>query len=457
MNGYRGLSLWHDTAGEEFVARPQLGGDIKVDVAIVGAGFTGLWTAYHLLKFDPSLSIAIVEAQIAGFGASGRNGGWASALYPVSNARLAAESGLGSVGATRKALLDSIDGIEQFCLENHLDAHFVRGGRITVARNKVQLRRLTTDVSDGRQYGEEDEILSKTEVLSKIDMEGAIGGSFDPSCARIHPTRLVRGLARIVESAGATIYERTRAKSIEPRLVVTEHGRIHADFVIRATEGFTPALTHRRAKREIAPIYSLMVATEPLPSRIWDRIGLRSYETFSEARHLIVYGQRTADDRLAVGGRGAPYFFGSKVAPSQDLDARVHEGLRNLIRDWFPEVKNHLFTHAWGGPLGITRDWHPHVNLDRTTGMASAGGYVGDGVTTSFLAGVTLASLIVEKANEFTTLPIVNHQSRLWEREPIRWLAVNAGLRAMSFADREESITRRPSSIAKAMAPLLGH
>jgi glycine/D-amino acid oxidase-like deaminating enzyme len=200
-----------------------------------------------------------------------------------------------------------------------------------------------------------------------------------------------------------------------------------------------------------------MVATEPLPSRIWDRIGLRSYETFSEARHLIVYGQRTADDRLAVGGRGAPYFFGSKVAPNQDRDARVHEGLRNLIREWFPEVKNHLFTHAWGGPLGITRDWHPHVNLNRTTGMASAGGYVGDGVTTSFLAGVTLASLIVEKANEFTTLPIVNHQSRLWEREPIRWLAVNAGLRAMSFADREESITRRPSSIAKAMAPLLGH
>jgi glycine/D-amino acid oxidase-like deaminating enzyme len=457
MNNYRGLSLWHDTAGEEFIARVPLGGDIKVDVAIVGAGFTGLWSAYHLLKLDPSLKIAIVESQIAGFGASGRNGGWASTLYPVSNARLTAESGNSAPGAIRNALLDSIDGIERFCLENNVNAHFVRGGRITVARTKVQLRRLTEEVKEDRHYGEESEILSRADVLSKIDIEGALGGAFDPTCARIHPTRLVRGLAQVVENAGATIYEQTRAKSIQPGLVVTEHGRVQAKFVIRATEGFTPAINRHRAKRELAPVYSLMVATEPLPSWIWDRIGLRSYETFSEARHLIVYGQRTADDRLAVGGRGAPYFFGSKIAPSQDRDPRVHEGLRNLVRDWFPEVKNHLFTHAWGGPLGISRDWHPQVNLDRTSGLASAGGYVGDGVSTSYLAGITLASLILEKKNEFTALPFVDHQSRLWEREPIRWLAVNAGLFAMSLADREESLTHRPSYIAKAMAPLLGH
>jgi glycine/D-amino acid oxidase-like deaminating enzyme len=457
MNNYRSLSLWHDTAGEEFIARAPLSGDIKVDVAIVGAGYTGLWSAHHLLKHDPSLKIAIVESQIAGFGASGRNGGWASALYPVANARLTVESGSGAPELIRNALLDSIAGIERFCLENNVDAHFARGGRITVARTKVQMRRVTEEVADDRRFGAESEILSRADVLSRMDIEGAVGGAFDPTCARIHPTKLVRGLARVVESAGATIYERTRAKSIEPKLVVTEHGRIHAEIVIRATEGFTPAINRRSAKRELAPVYSLMVATEPLPAWIWDRIGLRSYETFSEARHMIVYGQRTADDRLAVGGRGAPYFFGSKIAPSQDRDPRVHEGLRDLIRDWFPEVKNHVFTHAWGGPLGISRDWHPHVNLDRTSGLASAGGYVGDGVSTSYLAGNTLASLILEKENEFTTLPFVDHQSRLWEREPIRWLAVNAGLFAMSWADREEAITRRPSSIAKAMAPLLGH
>jgi glycine/D-amino acid oxidase-like deaminating enzyme len=457
MDNYRGLSLWHDTAGEEFIARPSLGGDITVDVAIVGAGFTGLWSAYHLLKLDPALKIAIVESQIAGFGASGRNGGWASALYPVSNARLSVESGSSAPGAVRNALLESIDGIEQFCLEHNVDAQFVRGGRITVARTKVQLRRLTTDVKDDRLHGEEIEMLSKADVLSKIDMAGAIGGAFDRTCARIHPTRLVRGLARVVESAGAVIYEQTRAKSISPHLVITERGRVHAKFVIRATEGFTPAINRGRAKRELAPVYSLMVATEPLPSWIWDRIGLRSYETFSEARHLIVYGQRTADDRLAVGGRGAPYFFGSKIAPSQDRDPRVHEGLRKLIRAWFPEVKNHVFTHAWGGPLGISRDWHPHVSLDRKTGLANAGGYVGDGVTTSYLAGNTLSHLILEQPNELTTLPFVDHESRLWEREPVRWLAINAGLFAMSFADREESLTHHPSYIAKAMAPLLGH
>ncbi|HUW77213.1 MAG TPA: FAD-dependent oxidoreductase [Candidatus Nanopelagicaceae bacterium] len=457
MKNYRGLSLWHDTSGEEFTPRRQLDGDIEVDVAIVGAGFTGLWSAYHLLKFDPSLTIAIIESQIAGFGASGRNGGWASAIYPVSNSRLTNESGPTSAQAIRSALVESIDGIEQFCTDHDVDADFVRGGRITVARTKVQMRRLTKEVSDDARYGTESELLGRADVLSRIDIEGAIGGSFDPSCARVHPTKLVRGLARVVENAGAVIYERTHAKLIEPHLVVTDRGRVQAKFVIRATEAFTPAINRGSAKRELAPVYSLMVATEPLPAWIWDRIGLRAYETFSEARHLIVYGQRTADDRLAVGGRGAPYFFGSKIRPSQDRDPKVHEALRNLVRDWFPEVKNHLFTHAWGGPLGISRDWHPQVNLDRNTGLASAGGYVGDGVTTTYLAGATLASLIMEKENHFTRLPLVGHKSRLWEPEPIRWLAVNAGLLAMSVADREESLTRHSSYIAKAMAPLLGH
>jgi len=457
MTNYRGLSLWHDTAGEEFVARASLTGEIQVDVAIVGAGFTGLWTAYHLLKKDPSLKIAILESEIAGFGASGRNGGWASTLYPVANARLATEAGSRAPSAVRFALNQSIDGIERFCLENDVDAQLKRGGRITVARTKVQLRRLEAEVTQDRTFGEATEMLSKSEVISRLDMDGAIGGAFDPTCARIHPTRLVRGLARAVESAGATIYEKTRAKVIQPKLVITDRGQVRANYVVRATEGFTPKLNRGNPKREIAPVYSLMVATEPLPTWIWDRIGLRQYETFTEARHLIVYGQRTSDDRLAVGGRGAPYFFGSKVAPEQDRDPKVHEGLRELVREWFPEVKNHVFTHAWGGPLGISRDWHPHVNLDQATGLGSAGGYVGDGVTTSYLAGITMAGLINEEKNEFTELPFVNHHSRLWEREPLRWLAINAGLVAMSYADREESITRRPSLIAKSMAPLLGH
>lgn len=457
MSSYRNLSLWHDTSGEEIIARPALGGDIYVDIAIVGAGFTGLWSAHHLLNFDPTLKIAIIEAEVAGFGASGRNGGWVSALYPVSAARLAAESGAHAPTAVREALVEAISGIERFCTEHNVDANFKRGGRITVARSKVQLRRLTEQIAEDRRYGINVELLGKADVMSKLDMAGALGGSFEADCARIHPTRLVRGLARVVEGQGATIYEGTRAKSIAPRQIVTDHGRVRANFIIKATEGFTPALNKGVAKRTVAPVYSLMVATEPLPAWIWDRIGLRSYETFTDARHLIVYGQRTADDRLAVGGRGAPYFFASKIEPSQDRDPRVHEGLREMVREWFPEVKNHVFTHAWGGPLGISRDWHPHVTLDRSSGIASAGGYVGDGVSTSYLAGATLAALIMEVKNDFTALPFVNHHSKLWEPEPLRWLAVNAGLMAMSIADREESLTHRPSIIAKAMAPLLGH
>jgi glycine/D-amino acid oxidase-like deaminating enzyme len=258
-----------------------------------------------------------------------------------------------------------------------------------------------------------------------------------------------------VERLGGRIHEQTRALEIGAGRVVTDHGTVRADVVVRATEGYTPALPGQR--RAVIPVYSLVVATEPLDQAQWDAIGLADRPTFSEHRHLIVYGQRTADGRLVFGGRGAPYHFGSSVRPSHDGDDDVWAGLRASLRDLFPVLDGTAFTHAWGGPLGIPRDWCASVGLDRGTGLAWAGGYVGDGVGTTNLAGRTLRDLVLGHDTELTRLPWVQHHSRQWEPEPLRWLGVNAGLRAMSWADREELLTRRPSRIAKLMAPLLGH
>jgi glycine/D-amino acid oxidase-like deaminating enzyme len=281
-----------------------------------------------------------------------------------------------------------------------------------------------------------------------------IGATYTPDCAAIHPALLVRGLAAEVERRGVRLFERSAVTGIEPGAATTAEGVVRAGVVVRATEGYTPRLAgHGRA---VIPVYSLVIATEPLPRATWDEIGLARRETFSDHRHLIIYGQRTDDDRLVFGGRGAPYHLASRVRPEFDRNPRVFAGLWQALVDLFPVVQGTRVTHAWGGPLGIPRDWCASVGLDRASGLAWAGGYVGDGVSTSNLAGRTLRDLVLDRDTELSGLPWVGHRSRSWEPEPVRWLGVNAGLRAMTLADAEERLTRRPSRIARAMAPWLG-
>jgi glycine/D-amino acid oxidase-like deaminating enzyme len=200
-----------------------------------------------------------------------------------------------------------------------------------------------------------------------------------------------------------------------------------------------------------------MIATEPLSADAWDEIGLRRRETFADLRHLRIYGQRTADDRLAFGGRGAPYHFASRTRAAFDRNRRVHSALREALVDLFPVVADYEVTHEWGGALAVPRDWHASVGLDRQSGLAWAGGYVGDGVATTNLAGRTLAQLITSQESELTRLPWVGHRSRSWEPEPLRWLGVNGGRLLMTAADRTEKRTGRPAKTAKAFARFMGY
>lgn len=453
------MSLWLSTCGDDLAPRRRLPGSIDVDVAVVGAGFTGLWTAYYLARRDPSLRIAVLEQEVAGFGASGRNGGWLSALFPASAKSVAGLPGASqaSARALTEHMRETIDEVGRVASEEAIECSFVKGGTVVFARSRAQLARAKAEVAEARSLGDmEDDIrlLGPDDASAHARAHGALGATYTPHCARIHPGRLVRGLARAVERRGVAIYEKTAATSTGPRGVVTEHGTVSAEVVVGATEGYTPRLPGHR--RDVAPVYSLMVATEPLGADVWDQIGLAGAPTFSDHRHLIIYGQRTADGRLAFGGRGAPYHFGSAIRPSYDREPRVFAALRRALVDLFPPVAGAGFTHAWGGPLGVPRDWTASVAFDPRTGMARAGGYVGDGVSTTNLAGRTLADLITGTSSELTALPWVNHTSPRWEPEPLRWLGANAGLRAVALADREEQVTGRPSRIAAALAPLLG-
>ena len=455
--GYRALSLWHDTAGDDWVPRPALPGDLDVDVAVVGAGYTGLWTAYYLKRADPSLRVVVLDCEVAGFGASGRNGGWCSALFPASVAWLAARYGEERAVAQHRAMQATLDEIAQVLAAEDIDCGFTKGGTVVVARTPQQLDRARAEVTEARRwgFGEDDlALLGAEEARTRLAAAGALGATYTPHCAAVHPARLVRGLARAVERLGVTVHERTPVTRIEPGVISTPTGRVRAKVVVRATEGFTAQLPGLR--RTLAPVYSLMVATEPLAQDLWDQIGLRARETFADHRHLVIYGQRTSDDRLAFGGRGAPYHFGSRIRPEQDRDPAVFAALHRVLVDLLPAVGGAAFTHAWGGPLGIARDWCASVGLDRGTGLAWAGGYVGDGVSTTNLAGRTLADLVLERDTDLVRLPWVDHRSPRWEPEPLRWIGVSASLAVMTGADAEEERTGRQSRRAALLTRVLG-
>ena len=446
---YRSRSLWLDRlADDPLHPRPALPGPLEVDVAIVGAGYTGLWTAYYLRRADPGLRVAVLEREVAGFGASGRNGGWCSAFIAMDREQLARRAGRGAAIALQRAMFDTVDEVGRVAEREGIDCHWVKGGALQVAASPVQLARLEAGLRHARAWGmgEEDQrLLDRDEVERRVRVAGVLAAAFTPHCAAVDPARLARGLAVAVERLGVPVYESTPVTGIRPGRADTTRGPVRAEVVVRATEGYSATLPGTR--REVLPLYSLMLATEPLPAAAWDEIGWSGRETMAAGGHQFTYAQRTHDDRIALGGRGAPYHFGSRIRPAYDRDGRVHARLVAALAQLLPPAAGARITHRWGGPLGIPRDWTASVGLDRATGLAWGGGYVGDGVAAANLAGRTLADLIRGNDSDLVRLPWVQHRSRPWEPEPLRWLGVNTARWLAASTDASEQRTGRPARL----------
>lgn len=448
------LSLWHDGSAP-VSPRPGLQPvDLGTswDVVIAGAGFTGLWTALGILRNTPGAQVLLLEKNIAGFGASGRNGGWVSALFPTETPALIRRHGHAAAEALRVAMAQTVDEVGRLASDYGIDCDFRKGGTTVLARNDVQLERARHHLAVTDELGIDR--LEWREPADTVQATGVRGATWTPDCARVNPWALVRGLALAVEREGGVIREGTAATALRPGAVWTEHGTLRSHTVIDALEAYRQSLPGRR--RMTLPLYSLMIATEPLPDSVFDEIGLAHGETFSDYRRLIIYGQRTADNRIAFGGRGAPYHFGSRIRPSYDRVPRVFDALRDTLTDMFPILSSASITHRWGGPLGIPRDWHARVVFDPERRMGTAGGYVGDGVGLSQLAGFTLADLVTGVDSPRTRLPLVDTRWPLWEPEPLRYLGSMAGIIGTSIADRIEERTGRESLLGRALAPLTG-
>ncbi|GIJ61282.1 NAD(P)/FAD-dependent oxidoreductase [Virgisporangium aurantiacum] len=426
-----GVSFWYTQIGLP-TPLPPLPGDRDCDVCIVGGGLTGLWTAYYLAKADPGLRITVLEAEFAGYGASGRNGGWLSAEL-AGTADAYAEGPHGRAGVERLAaeLRATVDEVIGVCDRHGIDADIVRNGVLYVARSPAQLARLAADAGDGGGRA-----LTAAEARERINVTGVLGGWYDPDCARVQPAKLVRGLARVVGELGVTVYERTRVTEILPGRARTPHGTVRATHVLRCLEGYTAGLAGHR--RSWLPMNSAIVVTEPLDADRWAAIGWANSELLGDNAHAYCYAQRTADGRIALGGRGVPYRFGSRTDVDGMTQRRTIASLRTTLARLFPAAADVPLAHAWCGVLGVPRDWCASVGLDPRTGLGWAGGYVGSGLTATNLAGRTLRDLVLGDATGLVDLPWTNRRVRAWEPEPVRWLGVRGLYALYRHADRRE-------------------
>jgi glycine/D-amino acid oxidase-like deaminating enzyme len=446
------LGYWWRSIGGQPPPRPPLPGPADADVVIVGAGYTGLWTAYYLKRAQPSLEIVVLERERAGFGASGRNGGWVSGFF--SGTARVYERGRRtpntSFAALQRTMFDTVEEIATVLREHEIDADFVKSGRVTVALNGAQLRRVREEVARSRAHGLDDHDLrelTREELEARLRIAGALGASFSPHVARVHPAKLLTGLADTVERLGVRIYESTAVRAIRPHEALTPAGGVRARWVVRATEGYTATL--EGLKRALVPMNSSMIITEPLSAEAWEEIGWDGRELLDDGAHVYVYLQRTEDGRIAIGGRGVPYRFGSRTDGRGATAAVTIESLRAKLREMFPRTAEVAIDHAWSGVLGVPRDWCVSVDADPHSGLAWAGGYVGEGVAAANLAGRTLRDLILGASSTLTTLPWVGRRPRRWEPEPLRWAEIHAVYSLYRLADRVERRTQRPSRLAR--------
>lgn len=443
------VSFWYADMGGQPLRRPPLDGDTTADVCIIGAGYTGLWAAYYLKKADPGLNVLVVEKEFAGFGASGRNGGWLLGTFAWNHERYARTTSRAAVLDMVRALETTVDEVIRVCDAEGIDADIHRTDELMIATNRAQMDRITAELAASTLWGEghRTRALSADEVRARINIPGVIGGKEMSGVARLQPAKLVRGLALAVERLGVRIAEDTEVTKYGPGLVSTPKGRVKAPIILRATEGFTATLPGH--EREWLPVNSAQIVTAPLPPEIWDKIGWQGRELLHDQNNSYCYCQRTREGRITVGARGVPYKFGSKIDKSGTPDGESIRRLTAILHGYFPDTARFPIDHAWCGVLGAPRDWCATVGLDAVTGIGWAGGYVGVGVSTSNLAGQTLADLVLRRQTDLTVLPWVNRRVRRWEPEPLRWLGVHGMYALLNGADAlEQRLGGPPSRLA---------
>lgn len=342
------------------------------------------------------------------------------------------------------AMCGAVDEVGRVCAEENIDAQFHKGGILTLARSEHHLPMIRASFAAyGRLgLGEQYQLLTPEQAMDRIAVTNVLGALFARENASLNPGRLVRGLARAIERRGGSIYEQTEVTGFEGgsnARLVTSAGEVRARIaIVLAGESYLSQLS--KLHRVVLPVYSLITITEPLSAEQWKQIGWRDRESVASCNYTVDYLTRTADGRILFGSRGAPYRLGSKISDEMDRHAQTHAYIQKLVEEWFPILSGVRFTHSWGGPVGMPRDWMPMTHFDPVTKIATARGYTGQGVSTTNLTGRVVAELVSGKKTALSQLPIAQRKSPRWELEPLRWLAVRYMQNAFFRIDQADKV-----------------
>jgi glycine/D-amino acid oxidase-like deaminating enzyme len=438
MADFASRSFWLEA--DPYTPGPPLAGDVTVDVAVIGGGFTGLWAAHFLLQAQPSLKLAVLESEVVGYGASGRNGGFAMTLLSRSLSDLVQAFGPQAARAAHDAVARSVNAIGQFSAVHGVACDYAKNGFIGVASDESQIARIDADRRAAEQLGIEDiRYIAGDELRRQIQSPLYRCGLEEKTCALLNPARLVRGMARVVRQQSGIIYEQTPVQEIKTTSgsvdVHTARGTVHADKLVLATNAYSVQFPEFR--RLLIPLYSYIVLTEPLSEGQWASLGWEGRHGLEDKRTYIHYFRPTADGRVLMGGEDAPYYYGSAIGPEHDRNPRVFQRLQQDLRTIYPQLKDVRFTHQWGGPVAVTSRFVPTFGTLEGGRVHFGFGYSGHGVAPTHLGGQILRDLVLGQRSDLTELCFVPAKAIPFPSEPLRFLAVNLARRRLLVQDRK--------------------
>jgi glycine/D-amino acid oxidase-like deaminating enzyme len=400
-----------------------LHGEIDVDYAVVGGGFTGLSTAYHLKKAEPSATIALLESEFIGFGASGRNGGFAMTLFGLTMPITALRFGKANAKAAHHYMERSVETTKSLIEDLSLDCDFEYNGFLRVATSPRYEKRIRHDIETAHNLGLEGiEWIGREELAEQIQSPMYRGAWSEARCGILNPAKLARSWKAELESQGIDIYENTPVGEITPgrpyAVLTTPGGRVKAGKVVLATNAYSHLVPQLKWKQ--LPVWTHIVITEPLSEEQLDTIGWKNRQGVEDARALVHYYRLTADNRLLMGGRDVSLTYGNKM--DKDNNDKVFAGLEQDVRELFPGLANVKFTHRWGGPVSVTVDMAPAIGSIGGQIVYSIG-CMGHAVSSTHLNGRTIADLVLERETELTDIFFVNRRVPPVPPEPLRSIA----------------------------------
>jgi glycine/D-amino acid oxidase-like deaminating enzyme len=431
---YKEKSYWLST--RDYVEDKPLSSDIRVDVAIVGGGFTGLTTAHFLKKAEPSLNVALLESQVIGFGASGRNGGFNMTLFGLTMGITAMRFGRANARQAHLYMERAVDTLKALVEENSIDCDYEHPGFLRVATSPHYARRIRHEIDLAHSLGLTGiEWIGQDAVREQVNSPTYLGAWSEPRCGLINPAKLAWGWKGVIKGQGVAVYERSpvinMVKSSGRIVLKTPNGRVNAAKVVLATNAYSHLVPGIKWKQ--APIWTHIVLTEPLSEKQLEPIGWKNRQGIEDARNLVHYYRLTADNRLLMGGRDISFSFGYDM--DRDLNERVFEGLKKDVAATFPSLAGVRYTHQWGGPVSVTLDLAPAMGYLGDRNVIYSVGCMGHGVSLTHLNGATAADLALERKTDLTDTFFVNRRVLPWPPEPVRMAASKAILAAMRIQD----------------------